>query len=228
MENAGPGLALQVLAYTAPGHGPQQPPEAPALKKELEQEKLRTKTLLEEVERRGFEAGAAAARAEGKEAQQALERTLRLSIDALDRAAIAWRSHAETEVVALSLAIARKVLGHEAQLDRLLLAGAVRSAVERLHPRTEAVLLVAPEDLSAWQKHFAGMPSDRLRIEADATLTPGSCLCRSGASVLDLRVEAQLGEITRKFAALYDLADQPDEGPPASAAMAVEKMGVEK
>ncbi len=61
----------------------------------------------------------------------------------------------ESEVVQLALAIARKILHREAQLDPHLLAGLVRVTLEKLDAATKVELHVPPHETTDWRHYFA-------------------------------------------------------------------------
>jgi flagellar biosynthesis/type III secretory pathway protein FliH len=111
----------------------------------------------------------------------------------------------EAEVVKLSLEIARKILSHEAQIDPMFLAGAVRIAIDRIKATTKLTLQVAPENIHSWQQ-VVSASQDRLNgfhIVGDESIEPGMCICRSGNSRLDLSAQAQIGEISNRFSEIF-------------------------
>src|SRR5271167_4161228 len=60
----------------------------------------------------------------------------------------------ESEVVQLALAIARKILHRETQLDPNVLAGIVRITLEKLDTRTKVNLYVHPQEAADWRHYF--------------------------------------------------------------------------
>src|SRR6201986_1012138 len=62
----------------------------------------------------------------------------------------------EGEVVQLALAIARKILHREAELDPTLLKGIVRVTLEQFDRGTSVDLFVPPRDVTDWRHFFAG------------------------------------------------------------------------
>lgn len=112
----------------------------------------------------------------------------------------------EAEVVKLALAIAKKVLHREAQMDPLLLAGAVRSALDRLEESGSALLRVAAVDREGWQAAIAKMSGHkRPKLVEDAQLKSGECELETQMGTVELNVEAQFKEIERGF---FDLLEQ--------------------
>ena len=113
----------------------------------------------------------------------------------------------EAEVVNLAVAIARKILHREAQVDPLLLAGVVRVALEKISAGAGARLRVHPDHVYAWHDFFANQrdhwPVPELL--GDSTLGMGQCVLETAAGNTELTLEAQLAEIERGF---FDLLAQ--------------------
>jgi flagellar assembly protein FliH len=113
----------------------------------------------------------------------------------------------EAEVVRLALAIARKILHREAQVDPLLLAGVVRVGLDNVAAGTRARLRVHPDQIQAWHEFFSLQPDlpSRPELMGDATLGPGHCLLETELGSTDLTLETQLQEIEQGF---FDLLAQ--------------------
>jgi flagellar assembly protein FliH len=113
----------------------------------------------------------------------------------------------EAEVVGLAVAIARKILHREAQVDPLLLAGVVRVGLDKVAAGTRVRLRVHPDQIRAWQTFFAQQPDLRSLPElmGDATLGPGRCMLETELGSTDLTLETQLKEIEQGF---FDLLAQ--------------------
>lgn len=107
----------------------------------------------------------------------------------------------ETEVVKLSLAVAARILRREAQMDPLLLSGAVRVALGQLSASTEVRLRVPPADLELWADAIAHLPSLAIKpaVVADQDMRMGECVLEAEPGSVDLGVTAQLAEIERGF-----------------------------
>jgi len=97
----------------------------------------------------------------------------------------------ESEVVQLSLAIARRVLRREAQIDPDLLAGLVRYTLEKLRDGTKVKLRVQPSVVAQWRMQF----EEHVEIVPDPMVEPGSCLIETEVGTTAMNVDAQLKEI---------------------------------
>lgn len=107
----------------------------------------------------------------------------------------------EHEVVELALAIAARILRREAQMDPLLLTGAVRVALGQLSHSTEVRLCVPGGEAALWREAIAHVPNLALRPEVvarDSMLT-GDCVLETELGSVDLGLRAQLDEIERGF-----------------------------
>ncbi len=69
----------------------------------------------------------------------------------------------EHEVVELALAVAARILRREAQMDPLLLTGAVRVALGQLSGSTQVRLRVPPAELDLWTEAIALLPNLALK-----------------------------------------------------------------
>jgi flagellar assembly protein FliH len=117
----------------------------------------------------------------------------------------------EAEVVGLAVAIARKILHREAQVDPLLLAGVVRVGLDNVAAGTRVRLRVHPKQVQAWRDFFSQQndlqsPPD---LMGDPTLGLGHCMLETELGSTDLTLESQLKEIEQGFFDL--LAQRPDK-----------------
>lgn len=121
----------------------------------------------------------------------------------------------EREVVRLSLAIAARILHREAQMDPLLLTGAVRVALGQLVDTTEVRLRVPSEEQQMWSDMLRLMPNLPLRpqLVPDDGMKAGECTLETHLGTVDLGVKAQLGEIERGFFDLLEYRDQMASAP---------------
>ncbi len=80
--------------------------------------------------------------------------------------------HAESEVVNLALAIARRLMHRETQIDPRLLAGLVNYELDQLDAATSVRLLVSPETLGYWNAAAPAM-SRPVEVAPDKALAAG-------------------------------------------------------
>lgn len=155
----------------------------------------------------------AVARAEGRregmqnaeaalqEEQKRLQQQMAAALQEFSRERARYFHSVEREVVRLALAIAARVLHRQAQMDPLLLSGAVRVALDQLVDSSGAKLRVAPGQMESWQQFFPREGSLRLQPEivADTSLEDGDCVLETCLGTVELGVSAQLEEIEKGF-----------------------------
>jgi flagellar biosynthesis/type III secretory pathway protein FliH len=170
------------------------------------------KRLAEET-RKGFEAGRERGRQEGRQAEReaqaaaltaaAGQRTRQASdmIEAFAQERDRYLHEVEHEVVELALAVAARILRREAQMDPLLLTGAVRVALGQLSGSTQVKLRVPAEELDLWAEAMALLPNLAVKpiVEAGKGMRLGECVIETELGSVDLGIRSQLGEIERGF-----------------------------
>jgi flagellar assembly protein FliH len=177
--------------------------------------RLRTEfeSRLVEEKRRAFEAGREQGRQEGQrvehEAQsgsQAATQRERMQqaaqlIESFTREREIYQGAVEHEVVKLALAVAARILRREAQMDPLLLTGAVRVALGQLFQTTQVQLRVPPSELALWTESIALVPNLAVKptVIAGEKMRLGDCVIETDMGSVDLGIRAQLGEIERGF-----------------------------
>jgi len=168
------------------------------LDERLQQAREEATTLTEERLRKEFD-------------QQLAQERSRLAetVTAFQRGQSEYYSHVEPEIVQLILAVARKILHREAQVDHMLVAALAKVAVEGLQQRSHVVLRVAPELCGDWRDFFAvHLPGTKIEVLEDSQLGNCDCVLETDLGMADLGIEAQLKEIERGFFDL--LAKRPE------------------
>jgi flagellar assembly protein FliH len=154
---------------------------------------------------RGFQEGRAAelqatAAHEGARDRAHIEQAARLA-ESFRNEQVQYFEAVEHEVVKLALAVAARVLRREAQMDPLLLTGAVRVALGQLSASTQVRLKVPPDELELWVETMAHIPNLAVKpaVIAEDAMRLGDCVMETELGSADLGVRAQLGEIERGF-----------------------------
>jgi flagellar assembly protein FliH len=156
---------------------------------------------------RGVREGEARARASAEAAVGQQRDAVGAAIREFVQDRVAYFHNVEGEVVALCLAIVRKILRREAQVDPLLLAGLVRVALEKMAVRQNVRLRVHPAQVADWREYFAQQKDLEQvpELQGDAALEPNQCELETELGVTDLNLETQLKEIEQ---GLFDLLAQ--------------------
>jgi len=153
----------------------------------------------------GIEQGRALGRDETSQHLETERRRLQAQAAALAESfVVAQRGYfhqAEQETVRLALAIAARILRREAQMDPLLLTGAMRVALGQLADSTTVRLRVPVEDQTLWEEAMALIPrlASRPQVVGDERLKLGDCQVETELGMANLGLWAQLKEIERGF-----------------------------
>jgi flagellar assembly protein FliH len=190
-----------------------QVPRSPAEAKEAQLTKEHVALQIANAKEQGRQLGLEQARQANLPALQAAVQAERgkvcATVENFVREAASYYSNVENEVVHLSLAIAAKILHREAQVDKLLLAGLARVAIQRLQEGTNVRVRVRPAMVDDWKRSFAEHPAGcTVEITADPTLADNDCVLETEAGTVQVGVDAQLKEIERGFFDL--LAHRPE------------------
>ena len=113
-------------------------------------------------------------------------------------------------MVRLALAVAERVLRREAQMDPLVLSGAVRVALGQLAESTEVRLRIPAAHEEMWADMVRLMPELPLRPEVwpDQEMQTCEAILETRLGTVDLGVRTQLREIERSF---FDLPEGSGE-----------------
>jgi flagellar assembly protein FliH len=155
----------------------------------------------------GFQEGLARAQADGEAAIQQLKDAIAESLRGFSREREEYFHRVEGEVISLALAIVRKILRREAQVDPLLLTGMVRVALEKMAVSQNVRMRVHPSQIFIWRDYFAQQTDLPVtpELSGDPTLAQNQCQIETEFGHSDLNLESQLKEIEQ---GLFDLIAQ--------------------
>jgi flagellar assembly protein FliH len=158
---------------------------------------------LQLARRQGFEEGQAASSQSLAVELETMQMKLGRSIEELTGWRPRYRRQAEQDVVALALAVARRILHRELTVAPEALLGLVKAALDKMEAREVHQVRVSRQDAAMLRQFFEkmGLPQ-RIEVIADPSLAPGGVLIESSRGVLDASVDTQLSEIERGFADL--------------------------
>lgn len=165
-----------------------------------------------QADRAGYERGKQEA---SQAAKNTLEDALAKQRTRIDEALRQFESEKQTyfqqieaEVIQLSLAIARKVLGQQAASDPLLLAGTVRAALDRLGRTSRLTITVHPATAAKWREALSEY--EHLEFAEDDRLSPEECHLNSQVGTTEISLQQQIQEVEHSFFEL--LAQRPASG----------------
>ncbi|MGH9328280.1 MAG: FliH/SctL family protein [Terriglobia bacterium] len=203
----------------APGSEPVVEQPLPAVVRSLTAEEI--EALQQEAWQKGFEEATKRAREEMEKALAGERAAMAAGLREFARGREAYYQNVEGEVVRLVLAIARRVLHREAQVDPMMLVGGVRAALEKISTGTAIRLRVPAQQLEDWRAAISQAPTKEPAVEivADESLAGLECVVVTEMGTTDVSLEAQLVEIERGFLDL--LSERPADSvrelrPPSS------------
>lgn len=169
-----------------------------------------TGKILEQAEKRAYERGLREGQEQAKAAYErdlnSARKAIATAVEQFKNEREAYFGRTEPEVVQLALAIARKILHREAQMDPLLLTGVVHVALEKLEAGSRVRLRAHPEDVRHWLNSFSQWNTSAApEIIGDPALQPGECMLETDLGNTHLSLETQLKEIEQGF---MDLLEQ--------------------
>ena len=133
------------------------------------------------------------------ELQPVIERLAR-AVDEIAQMRARLRREAESDLISLSLAIARRVLRRELAIDPDALHGLVLGALEKLQGQEICRVKVHPSHVGPVTAALPPAAGSPIEVVPDASLLPGSVVFETARGDLDASVDSQLQEIERGLA----------------------------
>jgi flagellar assembly protein FliH len=177
-------------------------PERPAAQHEPAAEPQRVAAIEQEAFVKGYAQGERAGLDAAATRGQAMLRRLGETVQELTVLRAQMIQRTERQVVQLAMAIAERMIHREITLDRGLLCGMARVALERLGEQASATIRLHPDDFAAVSAaHAADWPNEQIKVVPDPMVSRGGCLVQSDFGFLEVDVAAQFRELSR---ALFD------------------------
>lgn len=152
----------------------------------------------EAARRAGYQEGeAAATRAAEAKLQEALGRAAAAVQGAIETRH-RMRRQMEEDLVHLAVAIARRILHRELQVDPEALGGVVKAAIQKLDARELHRVRACPIDAPIVERFISQSPLPaRVEIVPDPSLERGALILETARGHLDASIESQLREVDR-------------------------------
>jgi len=162
--------------------------------------------LISEARAEGMREGEARGRASlGEDIAREHARTAEI-VAAFQKERKEYYSRVEVELVHFALAIAAKILHREAQVDRMVVAGLVKIALDKLQQGTRVMVRIRPDSAELWRQYFHDNPT--VQVAEDSSLSPQDCVLETEMGTVHMGLDAQLKEIEKGF---FDLLAQKPE-----------------
>jgi flagellar assembly protein FliH len=191
------------FAPLPPAREPDLTPQIASLELELKKVKTEAEQRVQEALAKGKQEGEANAReALGINVNAEIEKIKQLSKELL-ACGPALRKQAEGDLVRLAVAIARRILHREIQVDGEALLGLIKAALGKIDQREIHIVRTHPENVELVQRVLEqARMQKRIEISGDARLGRGALIIETSRGQLDASVETHLEEIERGFADL--------------------------
>jgi flagellar assembly protein FliH len=148
---------------------------------------------------RGRADGEAAARAEGDEAIGSAMALLSDALDSLQRHEARWLGHAEENIAALAVMVARHIVQREVSADPSFVREVVESALAQYPLDQEITIRINPEDFQACRASIDDAGRREIRWISDAAILRGGCLMEGRERILDGRIDTALERAYRSM-----------------------------
>ena len=162
---------------------------------------LETRSAIEAAFQRGYNEGAAAARAECEQPLNRIAENAARTVASLAEFRPRLRKESEADLVKLSVAIARRILKREISVDPDSIRALIKVALEKFQAKEGCRARIHPDlyrPVKDWLERLA--PTPPVEVTADSSLEPGGIIFESPHDDLDASIESQLREIERGFA----------------------------
>jgi flagellar assembly protein FliH len=176
-------------------------PELHRLRGRIVELEAALQTQVAEAKQAGWRAGEAAGREHARaELAPALDR-LTHAIAELAPLRDRIRRESESDLVKLSLCIAKRILRRELTVDADAVHGLVKAALDKVQAKDLRRVRVHPDFQGTIRRHVetSGVVLGA-EIVADASLQPGDVIVETRLGDLDASIDSQLAEIERGFA----------------------------
>lgn len=110
----------------------------------------------------------------------------------------------EKDVVELALAIARKVVCREIEMDREVVLWVAREALARIEDPGQIRIKMNPEDLQFINENSGNLSEvlgniDNVFLEAEENIQSGGCIIETNSGEIDARIENQIQAVEESF-----------------------------
>lgn len=180
------GAAPKALATTGRDLGPALDTDLAKLEQDIDQARAAARA-------EGEAFGRQQAQAELQPVLQKLAAAIQESADLRGR----LRAQAESDLVRLSLAIAKKILGREINMDPEAITGVVKACLEKMRMQEVLRVRLHPEHRQRVTECLARLGATHVEVLGDPTCERGAVLFETSRGNLDASVDTQLREIER-------------------------------
>lgn len=122
----------------------------------------------------------------------------------------------ENNVIALALAVAKKIIDKEIDVNPSVVRASIEKALQRMNEETDVVIQVNPDDKEIVEKHWQEIaPQHNMsgwKLEAKSGIGRGGCIIRSANEIIDATIESQMQLVEQVIADSMTSSLTPSEG----------------
>ncbi|MBN4054131.1 hypothetical protein JYT87_00310 [Nitrospira defluvii] len=146
---------------------------------------------------RGFETGEAAGHTLGMKKIEQTRQILFEMIAEMEELQTKLVQAAEQDILAISLAVAQRILGYEVGSSSKTILKDIQEAIKKIGQSEKIVVHLAPSDLDIMTQETDRLSSllnegGALKFEPDDRLSPGECIIDGNERMIDARFDSQI------------------------------------
>ena len=194
------GASTSATLFAVPAPPSATPDKVATLRPRLAELERARQPESAQIRQKAFQEGLQQARAEGAAEVKAATDKLAQTVLELANVKRKLRADAESELLNLSLAVARRILHRELATDPEALQGLVHASLQKLKNREISCVRVYPaggDALKAALERLGAAPA--IKVIPDPALKCGDLIFETCFGDLDASVDSQLAEIQRGF-----------------------------
>jgi flagellar assembly protein FliH len=189
------GVALASFSSSAPRNMGESKEELHQLRSRITELELALAQQVAAARQIGYREGELAGRGDAESKTKPVLDRLARSLHELVEWKPRLRKELEHDAVQLSLAIAKRILRRELNVDPAALQGLIQVAFERMGRNELARVIVHPDHVAGLRETLALLTTRQIEISGDSSKEKGTLVFETTRGALDASVDTQLREI---------------------------------
>lgn len=125
----------------------------------------------------------------------------------------------EGEILKVSLAIAKKIIGEEIRTNQNIISNSIRSALSLLTDKRRLKIVINPEDMEDVRKILPDIAritkGGQLQLSEDKTIKRGGCILETGFGKINATIDDQIHILKEELEGQYRTRMDKKYGPPS-------------
>ena len=166
----------------------------------IQKANLKTHKIREEALQSGYEDGRKEAIVEMQKTLDSISNVFKKGLEDLACLKDNILSETESDIVRLTIAIAKKLACKELEQHPESIVSVVKEAIKSVKNEDKIVVKVHPDDHRALENHFSDLielvsETSKLKLEEDTGLNTGDCIVVTDTNLIDMSLEARMESI---------------------------------